>query len=60
MNKSNWRWKLHPGDEIVIDTGDNELPTSIIISQIEYLFGETVRIIDNKGKHHECLLAEIS
>jgi hypothetical protein len=60
MNKNDWRMSLDTGDEITIDTGDNELPPSIIILTIEYLPGETVRIIDTDGNRHECLLNEIN
>ena len=54
-----WRLHLQPGDEIVIDTGDNELPPSIIISEIVYNIDDSVSIIDTEGNRHECLLTEI-
>jgi hypothetical protein len=59
MKNQDWRYSLHNGDEIRIDTGDNELPPTIIIQSIEY-FGDTVRIVDKDGEWHECLISEIS
>ena len=58
-NNPNWKYNLHNGDEIVIDTGDNELSSSIIIATIEYLPLEMVRIIDIEGQKHECWIGDI-
>jgi hypothetical protein len=57
--EKDWRYSLHNGDEIRIDTGDNEVPPTIIIQSIEY-FGDTARIVDKDGEWHECLVSEIA
>ncbi len=57
-----WRLSLHSGDEITIDSGDNELPPSIIISEIEF-YGDSrkcVKIVDREGNRYECFLHEIT
>ena len=54
-----WRKKLHNGDEVTIDIGDNELPPSIIISTIEWV-GDIARIMDMDGNKYECLFRELS
>lgn len=59
MDVKDWRLHLHPGDEIVVDTGDNELPPSIIIGSIEYLTENAVRIVTKEGERIDCLLKEI-
>lgn len=58
--KNDWRRQLHNGDEIVIDTGDNEKPPSIIIATIEYLPADLARIVSKDGQSYECHLKEIS
>ena len=55
-----WKHNLHAGDEVVIDGGDNHLPPSVIIAQIEYLPDDAVRIVTTEGETIQCLLKEIS
>lgn len=54
-----WRRRLHSGDEVIIDTGDNELPPSIIISQIQYFPDDGVEIVTAHGEKINCLLSQI-
>lgn len=67
ISKDDWRLHLHNGDEITVDSGQNEplsmIPT-VIIQTIEY-FGlksssPSVRILTQEGEKIECLLREIS
>jgi hypothetical protein len=63
-----WRFKLHEGDEISIDSGEPYAPTpSVIIQSIQYfknrpatVGGTTVRILTKDGEKIECFLKEIS
>lgn len=62
-----WRFNLHNGDEITVDTGDNELPPSVIIQSIQYfknrpatVAGTIARILTQDGEKIECFLKEIS
>jgi hypothetical protein len=55
-----WKKRLHSGDEIRIDYGDNEIAPTIIIAEIEYLLNEEVKIIDRNGEKHQCTLEQIS
>lgn len=59
-SKNAWKYKLHNGDEVTIDTGDNELPPSVIILEIEYLPKDVVRIMTTQGERIECLIKDIS
>ena len=58
-----WKLHLHNGDEITIDSGQPELPPTIIIQSIEYFgLGSTIpsaRILTQDGEKIECLLKEI-
>ena len=57
---SKWKKQLHNGDEITIDSGDNELPPSVIIAEIEYCSNGRVRIVDTDGQKYDCTLNEIT
>jgi len=58
--RKDWRRGLHNGDEVCIDTGDNELPPTVTIQTIKYLPGDLVKIRTTEGEDLECLLKEIS
>ncbi len=64
MNKNSkrrWRLNLHSGDEVTIDSGQNESTwPSVIIESIEYLPYDTVRILTKDGERIECALKKIS
>jgi len=53
------RNSIRAGDEVKIDTGDNEVGPAVTISRIEYLPKNVVRIVTTKGETIECLLKEI-
>lgn len=60
MNE-NWKMNLKPGDECTINTGNNELPISIIISVIEYLPNDNSFIIkDTEENYYQCFANEMS
>ena len=56
-----WRYNIQPGDEIRIDTGDNEIGPSIIVLEIEYPESspDSARITTDEGERIECLIEEI-
>lgn len=60
QGKDAWKHDLHSGDEVTIDSGDNELPPSVIISSIEYLPGNVVRILTIDGEKIECFIKDLS
>jgi len=64
LGEDGWKYSLQPGDEVHIDTGDNELGPSVIIQSILYIFGdddtEVVQIISKEGEKIECLVSEIN
>lgn len=62
-----WRFSLHNGDEITVDTGDNEPTPSVIIQSIQYIKnrpatvgGTIAKILTQDGEKIECFLKEIS
>jgi len=58
LGEDGWKYGLDSGDEVQIDTGDNELGPSVIIATIEY-HDDSVTIVTNEGKRIDCLVSEI-
>ena len=54
-----WKLELHNGDEIAVDTGNNEHTGTIVIQTIEWI-GRVARILTKDGERIECLAEEIS